>query len=62
MESFVNFYFWWLAVWMGIQAITICVRSYPHTSTKGVGQDVFGFIIMAVFFVWLLFIRLGVVS
>ena len=47
---------------MGVQSIIICTRSYPHTSTKGVGQDVFGFILMAVFFVWVLFIRLGVVS
>lgn len=62
METFVNFYFWWCAVFMGIQALTICVRDYPHTRTKGVGEDIFSFILMAFFFLWLLFIRLGVIQ
>lgn len=62
MQTFVNFYFWYLVVFMVLQVLIICTRSYPHTTTKSIGEDVTAFILMASFFLWLLFIRLGVVQ
>lgn len=62
METFTNFYFWWCAAFMVIQALAILVTEYPKTRTKTVGEDLFSFILLAFFFVWLLFIRLGVVQ
>lgn len=62
METFLNFYFWWLAFGLAVQAITICVRDYPYVKKKTVGEDIFSFILIGVFFLWLLFIRLGVVQ
>lgn len=62
METFVNFYFWWLAVFMALHALKIGVTDYPVVKAKTIGEDIFGFILIAFFFVWLLFIRLGIVS
>lgn len=47
---------------MVIQALIICTRKYPHVKEKSVGEDVFVFIFMAFFFIWMLFIRLGLIQ